>query len=159
MGLGGGRLRTAYPVRVVKAWAIPLTYAVMAAGQIFFALRMDGAARFAAAGCAVVLLAGAFYFRPRALPRSTYDEATRAADEGRVVIYHRPGCVFCARLASALGRAGRDRAVWVDIWGDPQAAAYVRSVNDGNETVPTVVIDGAAVTNPPPARVRAALGL
>ena len=96
MGLGGGRLRTAYPVRVVKAWAIPLTYAVMAAGQIFFALRMDGAARFAAAGCAVVLLAGAFYFRPRALPRSTYDEATRAADEGRVVIYHRPGCVFCA---------------------------------------------------------------
>ena len=55
-----------------------------------------------------------------------------------------------------LGRRGSE-AVWVDIWADPDGAAYVRSVNDGNETVPTVVIDGVAHTNPSPRAVVAAL--
>jgi glutaredoxin len=45
----------------------------------------------------------------------------------------------------------------VNIWRDRDAAAYVRSVADGNETVPTVVIDGQPVVNPPPKRVVAAL--
>jgi len=70
-----------------------------------------------------------------------------------VVVYWRPGCPYCARLRTALG--GRaSRAQWVNIWQDPDAAAYVRSVNDGNETVPTVVIDGVAHTNPDPGLVR-----
>lgn len=83
-------------------------------------------------------------------------EGEAAAAGGRVVVYHRRGCPFCARMRLALGRRGR-RAVWVDIWAEPHAAAYVRSVNDGNETVPTVVIDGEAHTNPPPSVVRRAL--
>jgi glutaredoxin len=37
-----------------------------------------------------------------------------------------------------------------DIWEEPEAAEFVRSVNDGAETVPTVVVDGTAYTNPPP---------
>lgn len=73
-----------------------------------------------------------------------------------VVIYHRPGCSFCARMKMAL-RDVADRAVWVDIWEDDEAAAFVRSVNNGNETVPTVVINGEAHTNPPPAQVHEAL--
>ena len=78
-----------------------------------------------------------------------------AQDDPRraVVVYWRPGCGFCARLKSSLGRL-RDRATWVNIWADEEAAAYVRSVNDGNETVPTVVIDGIPHTNPDPALVR-----
>lgn len=33
----------------------------------------------------------------------------------------------------------------IDIWADPEAAAFVRSVADGNETVPTVVLrDGSS---------------
>ncbi|NLG20540.1 MAG: NrdH-redoxin, partial [Actinomycetales bacterium] len=48
----------------------------------------------------------------------------------------------------------RDKALWVNIWQDDEAAAFVRSVNDGNETVPTVVIDGEAHTNPDPEVVR-----
>ncbi len=83
-------------------------------------------------------------------------EGAAAAAHGRVVIYHRRGCPFCARMRLALAGRGKD-AVWVDIWADPDAAAYVRSVNDGNETVPTVVIDGTAHTNPSPAKVRKAL--
>lgn len=143
---------------MAKAWLLPVVYLIMAATQVVLAVRTDGTARLVALTCALALLVVGAYFRPRRLPRSTYEEATRAAEEGRVVVYHRPGCVFCARLAAALGRAGRNRAVWVDIWADPRAAAYVRSVNDGNETVPTVVIDGVAITNPPPRRVRTALG-
>ena len=42
----------------------------------------------------------------------------------------------------------------MNIWQDAEARAFVRSVNDGNETVPTVVIDGRAHTNPDPALVR-----
>jgi len=71
------------------------------------------------------------------------------ASERPVVIYWRPGCVYCARLRGRLRRTGR-RAVWVNIWQDEEAAAFVRSVNDGNETVPTVVIDDHTITNPRP---------
>ena len=45
----------------------------------------------------------------------------------------------------------------VNIWEDPEAAAFVRSVADGNETVPTVVIDGHPIVNPAPRLVVAAL--
>lgn len=80
------------------------------------------------------------------------DVVSRPAEKRQVVIYWRPGCVFCARLRGRLGRSGR-RATWVNIWQDEAGAAYVRSVNDGNETVPTVVIDGEPMTNPDPALV------
>lgn len=88
-------------------------------------------------------------------PSATQAEAEALAHQG-VWVYHRAGCPFCLRLTVGLGRRAR-RARWIDIWADPEAAAYVRSVNDGNETVPTVVIDGVPHTNPPPAGVRAAL--
>ncbi len=66
------------------------------------------------------------------------------------VVYWRPMCGFCARLLGALEQA--EIAVELrDIWDDPKAAAFVRSVNDGAETVPTVVLpDGRTATNPPP---------
>lgn len=76
--------------------------------------------------------------------------------ERSVVIYWRPGCQYCMRLKSSLGDL-RERAQWVNIWQDEDAAAFVRSVNDGNETVPTVVIDGQPHTNPDPGTVRARL--
>ena len=47
-----------------------------------------------------------------------------------------------------------------DIHEDPEAAAFVRSVNDGDETVPTAVIDGTDVrVNPKPADLLRALGV
>jgi mycoredoxin len=83
-------------------------------------------------------------------------DGARAAADGRVVVYFRRHCLHCERLRTTLGR-DRRKAVWVDIWADPDAAAYVRSVNNGDETVPTVVIDGTAHTNPAPAMVKRAL--
>jgi hypothetical protein len=42
----------------------------------------------------------------------------------------------------------RLRFTRVNIWRDPDAAAFVRSVADGNETVPTVTVAGRAMVNP-----------
>lgn len=83
-------------------------------------------------------------------------EGARAADEGRVVVYWRKGCPFCKRLQLVLGRRARD-VVWVDVWADDEASAFVRSVNGGDEVVPTVVIAGTPHTNPTPREVLAAL--
>ena len=82
----------------------------------------------------------------------SHAQAQTSAKEG-VAIYWRPGCPFCLALRTRVGKYA-DRAAWVNIWEDPEAAAYVRSVNQGNETVPTVVIDGEAHTNPKPGLVR-----
>ncbi|MFE6860143.1 glutaredoxin family protein [Nocardia sp. NPDC057668] len=56
-----------------------------------------------------------------------------------LVVYRRPGCPFCARLRTTLNLRGIAHRE-VNIWEDPDAAAFVRSVADGNETVPTVVL-------------------
>lgn len=73
-----------------------------------------------------------------------------------VTIYWRPGCPFCVRLERALGAAGK-QATWRNIWQDDEAREFVAMVNDGNEIVPTVVIDGRPHTNPAPKRVLDAL--
>jgi glutaredoxin len=72
-----------------------------------------------------------------------------------ITTYWRPGCVFCERLRLALW-VRRLPSRWINIWRDPEAAAFVRSVADGNETVPTVVIDGQTLVNPAPKQVLAA---
>ncbi|TJY66366.1 hypothetical protein E4J89_16525 [Arthrobacter sp. CAU 1506] len=77
-------------------------------------------------------------------------------DDGGVVIFWRPGCVYCLRLKASLGRGGR-RAQWVNIWRDPDGAAFVREHNDGNETVPTVLVGSEVLTNPEPGIVSRAL--
>jgi glutaredoxin len=74
------------------------------------------------------------------------------ARERAVVVYWRPGCGFCARLSSVLEPV-RDRAQWVNIWQDDAARDFVRTVNNGNEVVPTVVIDGEPHANPDPEAV------
>jgi len=61
--------------------------------------------------------------------------------DAAVTVMWRPGCPFCALLLRRLEQTGLafDR---VDIWAEPAAAAWVRTVADGNETVPTVRIAG-----------------
>ena len=79
---------------------------------------------------------------------------TARADLDEIVVYSRPGCPYCFTLRAGLHRAGlifRE----VNIWEDPEAAAFVRSVANGNETVPTVTIGGVTMVNPSARRVRA----
>jgi mycoredoxin len=57
-------------------------------------------------------------------------------------------CGYCQRLKAQMTREG---IVFeeIDIENDPEAAAFVESVNGGNQTVPTLVFpDGTALTNP-----------
>ncbi|WP_235831397.1 glutaredoxin domain-containing protein [Gordonia zhaorongruii] len=105
---------------------------------------------------AVLLAAFGWWLFPRRGSGPDQRDAVVAAEAGTVVIYWRPGCMYCARLRRRLVRV-RNRAVWVNIWADADAAVFVRSVNDGDETVPTVVIDGVAHTNPPADTVRGRL--
>ncbi len=112
----------------------------------------------AAVVSAVVLLGLAWFLSPLRGSRGTSHAEVADLDlDHEVVVYWRPGCVYCERMRAVLGRRATS-VRWVSIWADGDAAAYVRSVNDGNETVPTVLIRGEPVTNPSPARVRAALG-
>ncbi|MGB7817646.1 MAG: glutaredoxin domain-containing protein [Ornithinibacter sp.] len=87
--------------------------------------------------------------------RGTYADVV-AGDGSGVVVYWRPGCPFCSRLRFAV-RKDRDRITWVNIWEDDDARLFVASLNGGNETVPTVVIDGVPHTNPDPSVVTGAL--
>ncbi|QUH05649.1 NrdH-redoxin [Saccharopolyspora erythraea] len=64
-----------------------------------------------------------------------------------VVVYTRPGCPFCTSLRAGLRREGLEFTE-VDIWQEPEAAAVVRSIADGNETVPTVVVGSWSAVNP-----------
>ncbi|WP_147919644.1 glutaredoxin domain-containing protein [Ruania zhangjianzhongii] len=83
----------------------------------------------------------------RAIGHSKLQEQPADSPARAVVVYWRPGCLYCSALRRRLGRS-RTAVTWINIWADDEAAAYVRSVNGGNETVPTVVIDGVAHTNP-----------
>lgn len=85
---------------------------------------------------------------PESVPHA---EAQRRGQRG-VAIYWRPGCSFCQMLRLRL-RSVADRAAWVNVWEDREASAWVRSVNQGNEVVPTVLIDGVPHTNPSPGMV------
>jgi glutaredoxin-like protein len=77
------------------------------------------------------------------------------ADE-RVWFYWRPGCPYCVRLRRALRRTGLP-ITEINIWADPVAAAVVRRVADGNETVPTVIVGSTAMVNPTVRAVLAAV--
>lgn len=74
-----------------------------------------------------------------------------------VTMYSTPWCGYCHRLRSQLDREGIAYEV-IDIERQPEAALVVEQVNNGNQTVPTLVYpDGTAQTNPSVAQVKAKL--
>ncbi|MER5417875.1 MULTISPECIES: glutaredoxin domain-containing protein [Streptomyces] len=138
---------------MMRAWILPtllvLIGSAVATGQI---LKGNPAT---AAALLLAFLAIAGVNSPLIFPRSigAQEAQRRSTVDGRPVVFWRPGCKYCIRLRLRLGRSAR-RAHWVDIWRDPAGAAAVRAANDGNETVPTVVVAGRPHTNPDPAWVR-----
>lgn len=68
-------------------------------------------------------------------------------DAADVVIHWRPGCGFCSSLLRGVEQTPL-RYEMVNIWEDEEGAAFVRSVADGNETVPTVRVGDVALVNP-----------
>ena len=71
-----------------------------------------------------------------------------------MTMYTTSWCGFCRRLKTQLDREGITYDV-VDIEQQPDAAELVEKVNNGNQTVPTLVYsDGSAQTNPSLAQVK-----
>jgi mycoredoxin len=81
----------------------------------------------------------------------------QAPAPGTITMFSTAWCGYCRRLKSMLDREGIGYTE-VDIEAQPDAAQYVMRVNNGNQTVPTVVFpDGTASTNPSLAEVKARL--
>ncbi|WP_330242076.1 glutaredoxin domain-containing protein [Streptomyces sp. NBC_00525] len=141
---------------MMRVWLAPILLLV-SGGAVAAKLIADGSTL----GGPLFLLAFvllAVLNSPLVFPRSiTAAEAhRRSAADGRPIVFWRPGCVYCLRLRYAMRHRAR-RLHWVDIWRDPEAAAEVRAANDGDETVPTVVVAGTPHTNPPPSWLAAQL--
>jgi mycoredoxin len=78
-------------------------------------------------------------------------------DARTLTMYSTSWCGYCRRLKGQLDREG---IVYtdVDIESQPDAAEFVMQVNNGNQTVPTLLFpDGTAATNPSLAEVKARL--
>lgn len=86
-----------------------------------------------------------------------WDAQQRHVRDGSVVVYWRPGSWGCLRLRSGLGPA-REQIIWVNVWADDEASAFVRDLNGGAEVVPTAILrNGDALTHPSPDALRADL--
>ena len=138
---------------MMRAWALPILI-VLCGSALATALTLGGNSGTAAILLLVFALLACLN-SPLAFPKpiSALEAQRRSAADGRPIVFWRPGCTYCLQLRIRLGRSAR-RLHWVDIWRDPAGAAAVREVNDGNETVPTVVVAGRPHTNPDPAWVR-----
>ena len=67
---------------------------------------------------------------------------------GSVTMFSTSWCGYCTRLKAQMGREGISFSE-VNIEEHPGSAEFVMSVNNGNQTVPTLVYsDGTAQTNP-----------
>lgn len=76
-----------------------------------------------------------------------------------ITMYSTSWCGYCRRLKSQLQREGIGYDE-VNIEEHPDAAALVERINNGNQTVPTVVFpDGSAMTNPSLLQVKEKLGV
>lgn len=148
-----GTLRRTRTVKaMLRRWGPAGLFLVCAAAAAVASPNVVGITLF------VVFATLAGVLSPLAFPRSigAAEAQRRSAEDGKAIVYWRPGCPFCMRLRATLGRTAR-RAHWVDIWRDPEGAAAVRAVADGNETVPTVILAGEPHVNPNPQWLRARL--
>ncbi|MFF4379376.1 mycoredoxin [Kitasatospora sp. NPDC092039] len=81
---------------------------------------------------------------------------------GSVTMYSTTWCGYCNRLKSQLDREGIGYTE-INIEEDPASASFVESVNNGNQTVPTVLVTPAGggeqvvMTNPSLLQVKKAL--
>ncbi|MEU2127989.1 glutaredoxin domain-containing protein [Streptomyces sp. NPDC018352] len=132
---------------MMRAWILPMLFVLCGSAVATGPVLRGSPGEAAAILLVFVLLAGVN--SPLVFPRSigALEARRRSAVDGRPVVYWRSGCKYCLRLRIRLGRSAR-RLHWVDIWRDPDGAAAVRAANDGNETVPTVVVAGRPHVNP-----------
>ncbi len=81
---------------------------------------------------------------------------TATEEPTAIDFYWRPGCGFCMMLDRKLSSSNVPMTKH-NIWDDEDASAFVRSVANGNETVPTVVVGDMFMVNPSAKEVLAAM--
>lgn len=125
----------------MRAWILPILLVLCGSAVAAGLISKGSPVTAAALLLAFLALAGAnsLLIFPRSI--GAWEAQRRSAGDGRPVVFWRPGCKYCIRLRIRLGRSAR-QLHWVNIWRDPAGAATVRAANDGNETVPTVVVAG-----------------
>ncbi|MGW0841610.1 hypothetical protein ACWD26_15850 [Streptomyces sp. NPDC002787] len=135
---------------MTRAWMLPMLLVLSGDALAATGLILTGSPVAAVAFLLVSALLAAVH-SPLVFPRSigALEARRRSAVDGRPVVFWRSGCKYCLRLRIRLGRGAR-QLHWVDIRRDPA----VRAANDGDETVPTVVVAGRPYVNPDPAWVR-----
>ncbi|MFG2878432.1 mycoredoxin [Streptomyces sp. NPDC048337] len=84
-------------------------------------------------------------------------------DKGSVTMYSTTWCGYCRRLKTQLDREGIAYNE-INIELDPESAAFVEKANNGNQTVPTVLVvspggSESVMTNPSLAQVKQALAV
>ncbi|GHE98462.1 glutaredoxin domain-containing protein [Streptomyces fumanus] len=138
---------------MMRTWILPIVL-VLSGSAVATGQFLTGSPRTAAA-LLLAFLAFAGMYSPIISPRSidAREAQHRSAADGRPVVFWRSGCKYCIRLRIRLGRSTR-QLHWANIWRDPAGAAVLRAANDGNETVPTVIVAGQPHTNPDPGWVR-----
>ncbi|MBA0049365.1 hypothetical protein E0L36_00070 [Streptomyces sp. AJS327] len=141
---------------MLRVWIRPV--ALVFSGAVVSAVLLSGGKPVLGVALLLLFVLWAGANSPLAYPASTgaREARRRSASDGRPIVYWRPGCPFCLRLRLRIGREAR-QLYWVNIWRDADGAADVRAANDGDETVPTVVVAGESHVNPDPAWVRARL--
>lgn len=77
--------------------------------------------------------------------------------DNQLIVYGRPGCPGVTPVLRLLDAAGADYE-YVNIREDPEAAARLRQITGGYESVPTVVLpDGRALVEPGTLKLRQVL--
>lgn len=119
------------------AWLLTVLIVVLAGLVVAraFSGEVDGVAVAFALGLVIFAVFTAIAAVVKSRPDAGVDQ--HVADGG-VAVFWRPGCTFCLRLMWKL-RSHLGQVYWVNIWQDDDAAARVRELNGGNETVPTVL--------------------
>ena len=89
----------------------------------------------------VIALGWGWWVSPlrRAQPHIDHGQALAQARSRQLIIYWRPGCMWCIKLWRDLEPDERDRLLWVNVMADPEASRYIRQFHDGDMTTPTVV--------------------
>ncbi|MFG2649181.1 mycoredoxin [Streptomyces sp. NPDC048436] len=80
---------------------------------------------------------------------------------GTVTMYSTTWCGYCRRLKGQMDREGITYNE-INIEHDPESAAFVEKANDGNQTVPTLLVVSdsgteSVMTNPSLAQVKQAI--
>ena len=78
-------------------------------------------------------------------------------DQNKIIVYGHPGCLMVGPVLAMLNNSGVDYE-YINIHQDEQARAHVRQINNGNESVPTLIFpDGSTLTEPSASKLKARL--